>query len=54
MWIMKNGEVVTENDIKLLSPGDGFKWSEKGEILGRKLLKDLDDNEIFYDHFLSK
>ncbi len=51
---MKKGEVVTENDIKLLSPGDGFKWSEKGEILGRKLLKDLDDNEIFYDHFLSK
>lgn len=45
---MKAGEVITENDIHLLSPGDGFKWSEKESIIGKKLRCDLPANEIIY------
>ena len=45
---MKKGEIITENDIHLLSPGDGFKWSEKKQILGKNLKKDILMNEIIY------
>jgi sialic acid synthase len=42
------GTVITENDIHLLSPGDGFKWSQKEELIGKKLLTDVAANEIIY------
>jgi sialic acid synthase len=32
---IKAGEVITENDIHLLSPGDGLKWSEKDQLIGK-------------------
>lgn len=49
---MKIGEIITENDIHMLSPGDGFKWSEKNEILGRKLISSVSENEVIYKHYL--
>ncbi|PRX56929.1 N-acetylneuraminate synthase family protein [Flagellimonas meridianipacifica] len=45
---LQAGHVITENDIHLLSPGDGFKWSEKDLILGKKAIKDLPKDEIIY------
>lgn len=42
------GEIISESDIHLLSPGDGFKWSEKDKVLGRKLLSDIEKDEIIY------
>jgi sialic acid synthase len=42
------GEVITDNDIHLLSPGDGFKWVEKSEVLGKKTLVDVEENEVIY------
>lgn len=50
---MKVGEIITEKDIHMLSPGDGFKWSEKYEILGRKLINSISENEVIYKHHLS-
>lgn len=47
---LKKGHVITENDIHLLSPGDGFKWIEKDKVIGKKLLSDLSKNEIVYDN----
>lgn len=46
--VIKAGEVITENDIHLLSPGDGFRWSEKDKIIGKILATDISANEIIY------
>jgi sialic acid synthase len=49
---MKAGEIITMNDIHLLSPGDGVKWIDKESIIGKKLLNDIDKNEIIYERFI--
>ncbi len=49
---LKSGEVLTQEDLHLLSPGNGFKWTERDEILGKKLKKDIGKNEIIYSEFL--
>lgn len=40
------GSMITEADIHLLSPGIGFKWSEKNKVLGKHSLVDLDADEL--------
>lgn len=45
---MKAGDVISIDDIHLLSPGDGYKWIEKDKVIGKKLLKDIKKNEIIY------
>ena len=45
---LKAGDVVTENDIHLLSPGDGFKWSERQSVIGKKVKAEIPRNEIIY------
>ncbi len=45
---ISKGEVITENDIHMLSPGDGFKWCDKDKIIGKIALKDIPANEIIY------
>lgn len=45
---MKKGDVINMNDIHLLSPGDGYKWIDKDEVIGKKLVKDIKKNEIIY------
>ncbi len=49
---LKSGEVLTQMDLHLLSPGNGFKWTERDNILGKKLKTDIDKNEIIYPEFL--
>lgn len=49
---LQSGEVLTQKDLHLLSPGDGFKWTERDEILGKKLKIDIGKNEIIYPGFL--
>lgn len=46
------GEVLKEEDLHLLSPGDGFKWSEKNEVIGKTLKKAIQKDEILYKNFL--
>lgn len=45
---IKAGEVITEDDIHLLSPGDGFKWADKSQIIGKKAAVSIPRNEIIY------
>lgn len=45
---LKKGQIITENDIHMLSPGDGFKWSEKDKLVGKVLKVDIAENEIIY------
>ncbi len=45
---MKKGEVIQESDLHMLSPGDGFKWSQLSEVVGKTLLVDIPKNEVVY------
>lgn len=42
------GHVITDDDIHLLSPGDGFKWAEKDRVAGKKLKTALGADTIIY------
>lgn len=45
---IRASETITENDIHMLSPGDGFKWADKDRVVGHKALCDIPANEIIY------
>lgn len=42
------GHVMTQDDIHLLSPGDGFKWNERSNVIGHTLSRPLSADEIIY------
>ena len=42
------GDVITEADLHLLSPGDGFKWAERDRVTGRRVKNFIPRNEIVY------
>ena len=46
------GNIITENDIHLLSPGDGYKWSEKEQLIGKRVNCDIPKNELIYSNML--
>lgn len=50
---IKAGEIITETDIHMLSPGDGFKWAERDSVIGHIAANDIPANEIIYPQFLS-
>jgi sialic acid synthase len=47
------GHVITESDIHLLSPGDGFKWADKDKLVGKKLSRAISRDEIIYPNFIA-
>lgn len=47
------GEKITEDDIHLLSPGDGFKWHEKDAVVGKIAKRDIPKDEIIYPDFIN-
>jgi sialic acid synthase len=49
---LKKGEIIQECDVYLLSPGDGIKWIEKDRIIGKRMIKDIEANEIIYPVFI--
>ena len=49
---INTGEVITESDIHMLSPGDGFKWRDKSSIIGKKIITSIEKDEIIYSHNL--
>lgn len=49
---LPEGHVITEDDIHLLSPGDGFKWSQKNQVIGKTISKTLGPDEIIYPEFM--
>lgn len=51
---LKVGDLITENDIHLLSPGDGFKWTEKQEVIGKTVTETIKADEIIYPKTIGK
>lgn len=49
---IRKGEIITENMIHMLSPGDGFKWVQKDMVIGHKATKDIPANEIIYSNLV--
>lgn len=43
------GTVVTESDITLLSPGDGYLWRDRDKIIGHTTTEDLPKHEIIWE-----
>lgn len=49
---LKKGEIITESDIHMLSPGDGFKWCQKNDVVGHIVRQNIPANEIIYPKFI--
>jgi sialic acid synthase len=47
-----SGEIIAEKDLHMLSPGDGFKWADREQIVGKKALVDIPANEVIYPKML--
>jgi len=52
--IIPKGEFISLENIHLLSPGDGFKWSQKDLVIGKKAAITIPANEIIYQNMISK
>ena len=46
--IIKKGERINEEDIHLLSPGDGYKYIDKDKVIGKIASEDIPKDEIIY------
>lgn len=45
---LKPGDEIKEENLHLLSPGDGYKWSQKEEIIGKTIKVNIQKNELIY------
>ena len=45
---ISKGNIITLDDIHLLSPGDGVKWVDKDMVVGKIAKVDIPKNEIIY------
>jgi 3-deoxy-D-glycero-D-galacto-nononate 9-phosphate synthase len=46
------GETISENDLHMLSPGNGYKWADRSQIVGKRALVAIPANEIIYPEML--
>ena len=51
---IERGEVINEDDIHLLSPGDGVKWINRDLLIGKKVKSNILKNEIIYLNNIEK
>ena len=42
------GDVIIEDDLHMLSPGDGFKWSPVNDVIGKTVQVEIPANEVIY------
>jgi 3-deoxy-D-glycero-D-galacto-nononate 9-phosphate synthase len=45
---LQPGDFIKAEYLHMLSPGDGFKWVEKNQLIGREVKKFISKNEIIY------
>lgn len=51
---IEKGSKITEEDIWMLSPGSGLRWSERNEIVGKTAACDIPENEIILKGMVTK
>lgn len=49
---LDKGAIITEEDIYMLSPGDGFKWAERNQVVGKIIKEAIAENEVIYPNNL--
>lgn len=49
---IKAGESISLDDIHMLSPGDGFQWVDRQQVIGQVAKVDIPANEIIYGAML--
>jgi len=49
---IKQGSTITEQDLHLLSPGDGFMWVDRDKVVGKVAIADIPENEIIYQKMI--
>lgn len=49
---IKAGDIITEEDLHLLSPGDGFQWADRAALIGKKATQDIPADEIIYPNMI--
>ncbi|MCK6601708.1 MAG: N-acetylneuraminate synthase family protein [Bacteroidetes bacterium] len=42
------GDLITESDLHMLSPGDGFKWRDRANVIGKTVKTKIPKDEIIY------
>ena len=47
------GHVLTESDLHMLSPGDGYKWADKTTVIGKTIEEDIPQDEVIYPNMIS-
>lgn len=45
---LDQGALITEGDLHMLSPGDGYKWADRALIIGKRLTKTIEKDELIY------
>jgi sialic acid synthase SpsE/sugar phosphate isomerase/epimerase len=52
--VLSKGDVITDKDIKVRSPGQGLSPQRFPELVGKKILRDLDEEDFFYPSDLTE
>ena len=50
--IIREGEVIDESFLHMLSPGTGYKWDERNLVLGKVATEDIPQDEIIHKHMI--
>ncbi len=45
---LEAGHILTEDDLHLLSPGDGVKWIDRFQLIGKRIVNTIEKDEIIY------
>ena len=45
---LQPGDMVKEEDLHLLSPGDGYKWTDRAQVIGKRVKNFIPRNELIY------
>jgi len=48
------GDIITEDDLILLSPGTGLRWRDRGMVIGRRSFEPIERHELILPEYLTK
>ena len=51
---LTKGTPIEESHLHMLSPGNGYKWSERHKIIGKKCVQDIPGDEIIYPEMIAQ
>jgi sialic acid synthase SpsE len=49
---LNKGDIISLNDLHMISPGNGFKWDDKDKFIGKKLLNNVKSNTLLNEKYI--